>query len=376
MNLHEDFKITKNSIIHKVTQSSFIFYGIARNISEMKSLEGVDILYIEEGESLTKEQLEILAPTIRKEGSEIYIVFNPKHITDFVYDHFITNTRANCKIKFLNYTNNPHISQTLLDEANMTKLADYDDYKHIWLGEPLTDDDKSFIKYSWVLSAIDSHLKLGLDLPTKSSDKIRGFDVADDGGDLNVIITRQAYLANDMESWKGGEDELMRSTRRAIDGCDILAYDSIGVGASVGSMCNAIGFRNHKKFNAGAKVRHPTRIYTGKVKNKEMFSNFKAQSWQRVADKFLNTYRAINGLNYDHDNIISICSKLTNLNKLVRELCTPFKDEDLMRRRKVESKKDLMSRGVKSPNYADSFIITFADVGETKYQDVSSKLPV
>ncbi|WP_217468825.1 phage terminase large subunit, partial [Staphylococcus aureus] len=80
---------TKNSIKHKSTGSEFLFYGIARNLSEIKSTEGIDILWLEEAHYLTQEQWEVIEPTIRKENSEIWIIFNPNEVTDFVYQNFV-----------------------------------------------------------------------------------------------------------------------------------------------------------------------------------------------------------------------------------------------------------------------------------------------
>ena len=87
--LLSEYKITDTSITHNITGSTFLFFGIARNISEIKSTEGVDILWIEEAHNLNKEQWEIINPTIRKENSEIWIVFNPNNRTDFVFQRFI-----------------------------------------------------------------------------------------------------------------------------------------------------------------------------------------------------------------------------------------------------------------------------------------------
>ena len=54
--LAAEFDITDRSIVHKTTGSEFIFYGLARNLQEIRSLEDVDVLWIEEAHFLTKEQ--------------------------------------------------------------------------------------------------------------------------------------------------------------------------------------------------------------------------------------------------------------------------------------------------------------------------------
>ena len=54
-----------------------MFYGLNRHIDEIKSMEGIDICWIEEAHNLTREQWEILNPTLRKQGSQFWLTFNP-----------------------------------------------------------------------------------------------------------------------------------------------------------------------------------------------------------------------------------------------------------------------------------------------------------
>lgn len=75
--LSHQFTILKNKIIHNITGTEFIFYGLWRSIDEIKSLEGVDIHWAEEAHLLSEEQWKIIDPTIRKEGSQHWIIFNP-----------------------------------------------------------------------------------------------------------------------------------------------------------------------------------------------------------------------------------------------------------------------------------------------------------
>ena len=117
----------------------------------------------------------------------------------------------------------------------------------------------------------------------------------------------------------------------------------------------------HAKFNAGSAVLSPDAIYTGNVKNKDQFANLKAQAWWLVADRFRNTYNAIkHGQKFRDDELISISSQMPMLEKLKTELSTPKREFDPNGRVKVESKKDLAKRGVKSPNIADAAIMVFA----------------
>ena len=84
----------------------------------------------------------------------------------------------------------------------------------------------------------------------------------------------------------------------------------------------------HNKFNAGGKVEQPDRLYDtiSKIKNKDMFSNLKAQTWWRIAARFKMTYNAVvKGEPFDKDMIISIDSNITKLEQLKDELSSPHK---------------------------------------------------
>ena len=352
------YRTLASSIEHE-NGSEFVFYGIERNIDEIKSFEGADVLWIEEAHNLTKEQWEILEPTIRKQGSEIWLSFNGRLITDFVWQNFIVNTPKNTMIKHVNYTENPFISTTMLETINELKEKDFERYEHIYLGKPLSDDDQVIIKRSWIDAAIDFHLKYDGEM---RGTKVSGYDVADSGDDKNAVTIADGSIIIDCYEWKGGENELKKSADRvrieAIRYNTHVIYDSIGVGAHTGSTLQAADFHNFSGFNAGGKIQKPLKKYNG-VKQKEYFSNVKAQAWWLVADRLRNTYDYLhNGnKNYQPDELISISSDINKLEALISELTTPRRDFDKAGRVKVESKDDLKKRDIMSPNLADAFIM-------------------
>jgi phage terminase large subunit len=71
--------------------SQFIFEGLRHNINSIKSMEGVDVCWVEEAEKVTEESWRVLVPTIRAPGSEIWVTFNPHLETDPTYQRFIAN---------------------------------------------------------------------------------------------------------------------------------------------------------------------------------------------------------------------------------------------------------------------------------------------
>lgn len=371
------FDIQRDKIYNTGTDTEFMFYGLWRSIDEIKSLESVDVLWIEEAHNLTEEQWKVLEPTIRKDHSQVWIIFNPKLATDFAYKRFVLNPPPDTIVRRINYDENPFLSGTMLKIIEAAKKEDPDEFAHIYGGEPMQDDDGVIIKRSWLLAAIDAHKALGF---AAEGRKRTGFDIADSGQDKCATVYAHGSVALGADMWKAAEDELLKSCTRVYHaaravGSDIT-YDSIGVGASAGAKFGEINQAltgslpvRYAKFNAGASVWRPESIYKpdaqGKgTKNKDMFSNIKAQAWWLLADRFRNTYNAVrNGEKYPAQDMISLSSDMPYLNQLIDELSTPKRDYDANGRVKVESKKDLAKREVASPNLADAIVMAYAPEG-------------
>ena len=375
----DEFDILNSTIRHRTTGSEFLFYGIARNIAEIKGTENVDICWIEEGEGLTEEQWSIIDPTMRKEGCETWILYNPRLMTDFIEMKLPSLLGDDAIIRQINYDQNPFLSQTAKDKIERLKLADPDAHRHIYLGEPKSDDDKVIIKLSWIEAAVDAHIKLGIE-PGFGA-KI-GYDVADSGDDLCANVIAEGIVCTFAEEWKAGEDELNESCQRTYSNAltvnAVINYDSIGVGAHSGSEFKAIneerskenGYRaiKYHAYAAAGAVRNPDQEYGDTdVKNGKYFENVKAQDWVAVADRFRNTYNAITkGLQYDDEDLISISSDIpeATLQKLKIELATPRRDFSKNGKIKVESKDDMKKRDIPSPNLADAFIMAYTENDE------------
>lgn len=382
--LQRQFRILTNKIIHKRTGSEFMFYGLWRHISEIKSLEGIDICWLEEAHAVTEEQWKILEPTVRKDGSQFWIIFNPILSTDFAWRRFVVSPPPGTISRLINYVENPFLSDTMLRVIDAAKEEDEEEYRHVYLGVPKDDDDSAVIKRSWVMAAVDAHKALGI---APSGSRRIGFDVADDGADKNALISAHGPLADWADLWKAGEDELLKSATRARAACvereAELIYDSIGVGAGVGAKVNELNAVDgsgtvvrHTGFNAGGPVSNPKAIYARshpRKTNRDMFANAKAQAWWNIADRFRNTFNAVKrGEAFDQADMIFLSSEIDHLPLLIDELCTPKRDFDSTGKVKVESKKDLGKAnrpgGPKpSPNLADAFVMAVANVGPARH---------
>jgi phage terminase large subunit len=133
LGLSGNFKINQTEI-KGINGSEFIFEGLRHNITKIKSYEGIDIAWIEEAQVVSRTSWETLIPTIRKEGSEIWISFNPELEEDETYQRFVINQPPDSIVIKANYMDNPWFPDVLEKERQYLKAVDIDAYMNIWEG--------------------------------------------------------------------------------------------------------------------------------------------------------------------------------------------------------------------------------------------------
>ena len=127
------------SYINGINGTEFLFKGLRHNYREIKSTSGVDIVWIEEAEAVSEDSWRVLIPTIREEGSEIWLTWNPEDPDSATQQRFIENPPENSRITKINYRDNPWFPQVLEEERlHDLKHCDEHMYKHIWEGECIT----------------------------------------------------------------------------------------------------------------------------------------------------------------------------------------------------------------------------------------------
>lgn len=116
--------------------TTFSFTGLASHtVESIKSFEGADRCWVEEAQSVSKRSWDILMPTIRKTGSEVWVTFNPELDTDETYLRFVVNKPPYCTSVEMNYNDNPWFNDVLEKERLHSKLTAPDDYDTIWEGK-------------------------------------------------------------------------------------------------------------------------------------------------------------------------------------------------------------------------------------------------
>jgi phage terminase large subunit len=135
LNLEQFYRVLETSI-HGANGTEFTFTGLSvHTVATMKSYEGYDICWVEEGQVLSKRSYDILIPTIRKDGSEIWISYNPELETDETHQRFTLNPPDDCLNIEVNWRDNPWFNQVLNKERLHCKRTDPDNYDNIWEGK-------------------------------------------------------------------------------------------------------------------------------------------------------------------------------------------------------------------------------------------------
>ena len=351
LKLTKYFYIQSTNITSK-NGSKALFYGLSRNTGEIKSLEGIDIAWIEEGQFITKDMWDILDPTIRKEGSEIWVSFNPQSRNDFIYRYFVGEDKNDAIVQKINYDKNPFLSDTMrkVIELYRNDPITKDDYPHVYLGATNDDLENVCISARLISRNIVDEYPLNIE-----SVRI-GIDIGDGGVDISTlsVVDKDTKICIYSKEIRHGRGEQVVITKELLSWvkkykCEIV-YDAIGVGAGFRQILrdNLLGYKYRvTPFIASEKPKQPNKRY-GDVKNKDYFKNVKIQAWISLRDLL-------------RENKAKFYS-FELLDKVIDELITPLLVEVEDRKVRLETKEELRKRGVKSPNLADSVIMAYYDL--------------
>lgn len=136
------FKITNNEISRIGGEGVMIFQGMQDHTADsIKSLEGFDLAWVEEAQSMSERSLKLLLPTIRKDNSELWFSWNPDQDTDAVDKLLLSPEIEDAIIVHVNFQQNPFCPKVLKQEAKNHLRRDPQTYDHVWLGAYNTKSD-------------------------------------------------------------------------------------------------------------------------------------------------------------------------------------------------------------------------------------------
>jgi phage terminase large subunit len=137
LGLSGHYNVRQSDILSK--NGTEIFYaGLKNNVANIKSMEGCDIFWVEEGQGVGKESWETLIPTIRKPGAELWVSMNPRFAEDDSYQRWIVNPPPGAKVVFLSYQDNKYITPDMQSKMDHLFATDPDMFDHVYNGACLS----------------------------------------------------------------------------------------------------------------------------------------------------------------------------------------------------------------------------------------------
>lgn len=195
--------------------TEFVFKGLRINPDEIKSMEGIDICWVEEAQRVSDASWTYLIPTIRKPGSEIWLTFNPVDADDATYQRFVVNTPPSTLLVNINWNDNPWFPDTLEQERLYCLETDPDAYEWIWEGKPRKISDAVIFRGKFSIETFET---------PKDAKFMHGADWGF-GADPTTLIRffeKDGNLFIDQESYAFGLDldRIAATWRKDIPGCD------------------------------------------------------------------------------------------------------------------------------------------------------------
>lgn len=333
------FKMKESEgVIESHTGGRAVFIGLQQHtVDSIKSYESFHWAWIEEAQSVSKQSLETLIPTLRTDrwfsvtmgGTEykfplrMFIYTLNPYSWDDPINLVLPDSRSDVRRIKINYKDNPWFPKALESERQEAeKIMAPEEYSRIWEGVPYENAERSVMSRASVKSAMERKA-------SKDGGIVVGADIARFGADSTVFVKRQGLQVIGVKVLhKADTQEVARQLNDYCEGGKIV-IDDTGVGGGVTDKLKDMG-ANVMPINFG-----------GSPMNKRKYPDIISEMWFNLSD-LLPTI----GLKYDDELMAELSSRQYKY--------TP--DE----RRKVESKEDYKKRtGRRSPDRADATILCF-----------------
>jgi len=378
----EGWDIQENKIVAP-NGAQTAYKGAARNPDSIQSAQGYKYSWFEEAHRASQTSLDKLLPTIlRNPGAECWFSANPQSSADAFSKRFINPYLSELEangfyeddlhlIVVVNWRDNPwwNDEQEALrswDYANLSRAK----YDWIWEGKFNDQVEDSTIKAEWFDAAVDAHEKLNI---TPTGAVVASHDPADEGNDSKAYAIRKGILFTDVGEIDApdGNESCDIATAKAIDAnADLFVWDADGMGAllrrQIGESFEGIKCEL-RAYRGSHEVEDKKAMYDGlgslgnsdKPKtNGDTFYNKRAQYGIKLAQRFYNTYQAVNGKYTDPDTLISISSDIKLLGKLRSEVCRVPTKPNGAGKIQLMSKVDMKKKyGIDSPGMYDCLVM-------------------
>lgn len=337
-----NFDIQASKITARTTESQINFRGFReQGAFNIQGMEGIDLVHIDEAQALTKQTLDVLIPTIRRENAKVIFTMNPHVHNDPVI--VMLAHRSDCLVIDINYDENPFCPIALKKEADECRKLSQKDFDHIWMGQPLDQsEDALYSLTDFEMGRVNAHLlRPGYGL------RVAGIDVARMGDDKCAAVILQQMGALHWEELfcdEWGKEDLNYTTGRVLMICNQYAVDMAAIDI------DGLGSGPFDTLNKG--------------RNLDYFVGFRNPSIGYLENRDFGNIRTLNA--YKFKDAIAQGHRHIKTQKIIDELLTIKYTFDHNQRRILVSKDKMKKDGFKSPNLADAVIMAESLIGKVK----------
>ena len=381
------------------------FAGMSTTSEEsIKGWESVSLVWYDEAHRLSRRSWELLVPTIRQDGSTIWLTYNPQSRQDVAYLEFCGDKprrTENVIVQHVTYRDNRWFTARNEEERRHCLEMMPDRYQHIWEGEPDdAGDEFRLLPYAWLAKVANADTWALR--PEREGRAQAGYDVAGQGDDSGALVVRTGptvHLFDERRKQKLSKALEWVDGVCSANGVAQMYYDVTGVGEAVRAQYEIrewvteggktaiiviVDGRRYADFDGmrraveatdkvtdkppyavtpeqfGGAVMQPERRVVMGVKNKDFFERRNAQMGWELRRRVQNTVRLVDGEDVNKDDCLFIDPSLPGLDKFLTELSQPVWEEQSTGKVRLIKAPD----GAPSPNFFDAACLAFA--GETR----------
>lgn len=300
---------TTQSIIRCVKTGSEIFFTGLNNPESFKSTEGLTHVWIEEAQQIVDEQWDVIIPTVlRNKGSQVLCTFNPRHPNDCVSQKFIENEPpSNSYVVEINYDENPHLSEAIIDDIDALREKDYDRYLYVYRGRYQVRNDQCLFTLDQIKEAVNRPI----DKPNGEWKVRAGLDLSREGSDFCCLTIVHGFKMIAKYKWQ--ESDTQKTIEKVVmyvqkHNIYWLNVDTVGLGGPIYDTLLSMKvvpqireFKNNSNelINTGFNREHKVRVADMKTDAMMRLNHF----WDKIS--ILNDSDIIEQLGdvrFDYDN--------------------------------------------------------------------------
>lgn len=338
MDYGDRFRIRdSDGTIESHTGGRAVFTGLQQHtVDSIKSYEGFHWAWVEEAQSVSKQSLDVLIPTLRTDGwfkvaldkdysfpLRMFLYSLNPYTWDDPINMALPESRGDVRVVKVNYSDNPWFPDSLEEERREAeKIMSPEEYSRIWLGIPYDSAEHAVMQRGEIMEAMKRQA-------SRDGGIVVGADIARFGGDSTVFVKRQGLQVTDVRTYHKKDTQEVASLLFDFAQGGAINVDDTGVGGGVTDKLRNLGaWVNPINFGASAQ-------------NKRKYPDIISEMWFNLAG-LLPTI----GLKDDTELLAELASRQFKYTT----------DE----RRKVESKEEYKKRtGRHSPDRADATILCF-----------------